>query len=202
MGIRSVAPGPHTSKPGKGSAHRIYPYLLKDLKIDYPNQVWCTDITYLPIAAGSMYLVAIMDWYSRYVISWKISNTLEADFCIEALETALEGAKPQIFNTDQGSQFTSKSFIETLLSHEIKPSMDSRGRYLDNIFIERLWRSLKYELIYLYEFREVRELQTRIKQWFDFYNTERPHTTLGKQTPFQAYHANRDEGAPSTHKAT
>jgi len=186
MGLCAVYPRPKTSKPHP--AHKIFPYLLRGLTIDHPNQTWCADITYIPMRRGFLYLVAIMDWYSRRVLSWRLSNTLEADFCVEALNEALSHhGTPGIFNTDQGSQFTSAQFTDILLGHGVRISMDGRGRYLDNIFIERLWWSLKYECVYLNEFADGRELGRAIKKWMHFYNTERPHSSLANQTPDEAY---------------
>ena len=186
MGLRAVYPRPKTSRPHP--CHRIFPYLLRDLSIDHPNQVWAADITYIPMRRGFMYLVAIMDWYSRRVLSYRLSNTLDADFCVEALREALDrhGA-PEIFNTDQGSQFTSTQFTSALKEHDIRISMDGRGRYLDNIFIERLWWSLKYECVYLHEYTDARELLRGITHWFDFYNTKRGHSALAGRTPDDAY---------------
>ena len=185
MGIEGIAPKPGTSLRNK--AHKVYPYLLRGLEINRPNQVWSTDITYCAMPQGFMYLVAIIDWYSRYVVSWELSNTLDADFCIQALEQALELTKPEIFNTDQGCQFTSQDFLTPLLDREIKVSMDGKGRALDNIFVERLWRSVKYEWLYLNEFRTVAELQRGLEKYFQFYNDERLHQSLNYQTP-QAIH--------------
>jgi len=186
MGIEAIYPGPNTSKPHP--AHRIYPYLLRGLTIDRPNQVWSTDITYIRMVHGFMYLVAVMDWYSRYVLSWRLSNTLEADFCIEALESALAIGTPEIFNTDQGSQFTSPRFTDRLLLDGIKISMDGRGRAMDNIFIERLWRSVKYENIYIYDYPTVPLLDQGLTQYFYFFNLERPHQGLDYRIPAQVYY--------------
>lgn len=186
LGIEALYPKPRLIKVNL--AHQVYPYLLRDLNIELANQVWCTDITYLPVLRGHFYLVAIMDWYSRKVLSWKISNTLDVDFCIETLQEALsEFGCPCIFNSDQGSQFTSNVFTQLLKDKEIRISMDGRGRYLDNIFIERLWRSLKYELIYIKSFEDGRHLQSEVKDWFNWYNTERPHQALDYQKPEQVY---------------
>ncbi|WP_321160097.1 MULTISPECIES: IS3 family transposase [unclassified Synechocystis] len=169
----------------------VYPYLIRKLEINRANQVWCTDITYLPIGKGYYYLVVIMDWYSRRVLSWRISNTMDVKFCCNALEEALEKyGKPEIFNSDQGSQFTSKEFTQILLQAEVKISMDGRGRCFDNIFIERLWRSLKYELIYIYEFEDGRHLNQEIKNWINWYNYERFHQALDYQTPYFVYQQN------------
>jgi putative transposase len=186
MGLRAVYPRPKTSHPHP--AHKIFPYLLRDLAIDHPNQVWAADITYIPMRRGFMYLVAVMDWHSRRVLSYRLSNTLDADFCVEALKEALANfGTPAIFNTDQGSQFTSTQFTDVLSEHGVRISMDGRGRFLDNIFIERLWWSLKYECVYLNEFADARELGRAIKTWIHFYNTERPHSSLGHRTPDEAY---------------
>ncbi len=181
MGIVGVAPQPGTSLRNK--SHKVYPYLLRGLAITKPNQVWSTDITYCPMPQGFMYLVAIIDWYSRYVVSWELSNTLDADFCIQALERALVTTEPEIFNTDQGCQFTSQDFLKPLQDRDIKISMDGKGRALDNIFIERFWRSVKYEWLYMHEFKTVLELYTGLEKYFQFYNTERLHQSLNYQTP-------------------
>ena len=185
MGIVALYPKKGTSHPGKG--HKIYPYLLKDLKIDRPNQVFCTDITYIPMAKGFVYLVAIMDWHSRKVLSWRLSNTMDSDFCVDALEEAIAryGA-PEIFNTDQGAQFTSEAFTSVLKSHGIKISMDGKGRWIDNVFIERLWRSVKYEEVYLHAYDSVNQARTSIGRYLAFYNAERKHQSLG-MTPDQVY---------------
>jgi putative transposase len=168
--------------------HKIYPYLLRGLDIIHSNQVWCTDITYLPMRKGHFYLVAIMDWYSRKVLSWRISNTMEVDFCLEALsEALLTYEKPEIFNSDQGSQFTANEFTKCLKEAKVKISMDGRGRCYDNIFIERLWRSIKYELIYLCEFDDGKHLKKEVKKWIEWYNTERFHQALDYQTPDAVY---------------
>lgn len=177
---------PNTSK--KHPEHKIYPYLLRDMAITQPNQVWCTDITYIPMRRGFLYLVAIMDWYSRKVLAWRLSNSLEADFCIEALKEAMaKYGKPEIFNTDQGSQFTSAAFTQVLKDAKVKISMDGRGRWIDNRMIERLWRSLKYECVYLHAFETGSEARLGIGKWLEYYNTERPHSTHGILTPGEAY---------------
>ena len=177
---------PNTSK--KHPQHKVYPYLLRDLAITRPNQVWCTDITYIPMQRGFLYLVAIMDWFSRKVLAWRLSNTMEADFCIEALKEAIaKNGKPEIFNTDQGSQFTSKEFTQVLKDAKVKISMDGRGRWIDNRMIERLWRSLKYECVYLHAFETGSEARHGIGKWLAYYNTERPHSTHGILTPGEAY---------------
>ncbi len=188
MGIAALGPKPNTSKPAPG--HKIYPYLLRDMKIDQPNQVWCTDITYVPIGRGFLYLVAVMDWNSRAVLSWRLSNTMDTSFCVDALEEALaKFGKPEIFNTDQGSQFTSTMFTDVLLRHEIKISMDGRGRWMDNVFIERLWRSLKHEDIYLKAYADGREAKAGISSWINFYNTRRPHSALAHRVPMDVFRA-------------
>ncbi len=187
MNLEGVAPGPRTSQAHP--EHKIYPYLLRDVAIERPNQVWASDITYIPMRLGFMYLVAILDWHSRYVVSWSLSNTLETAFCLEALSQALADARPEIFNTDQGSQFTSTDFTEMLLDHKVAISMDGRGRVFDNIFVEQLWRSVKYELIYLHDFSDGLELHKALERYFIFYNTERPHQSLGYQTPGALYQA-------------
>ena len=187
MGLEAVYPRPKTSKPHP--EHKIYPYLLRDLVIDRPNQVWATDITYVPMHRGFMYLVAIMDWHSRKVLSWRVSNTLDAEFCVEALEEAIQiHGCPEIFNTDQGSQFTSNDFTGKLEEHGIKVSMDGRGRYQDNIFIERLWWTVKYHYLYLHTFNNGAELRQGLKNWFAFYNQERFHQSLGDKTPDEVYY--------------
>jgi putative transposase len=192
MGLQAVVPGPHTSRPHP--EHRIYPYLLRDLNIEAPDHVWCADITYVPMQKGFMYLVAVMDWYSRYVLSWEISNSLDAGFCVDALQEALRMGCPAIFNTDQGSQFTSDEFTQTLLDAGIRISMDGRGRARDNIFIERLWRTVKYEDIYLKGYEDGRALHAGLTRYFHFYNHERQHRSLGKRTPAACYASTR--GAP------
>lgn len=185
MGIQALYPKKGTSRPGKG--HKIYPYLLKGLEVDKPNQVWATDITYLPMAKGFVYLVAIMDWYSRKVLSWRLSNTMDTAFCVEALEeTIARYGCPEIFNTDQGAQFTSEAFTGVLKQNGIQISMDGKGRWVDNVFVERLWRSVKYEEVYLHAYESVAQARSRIGRYFEFYNTERKHQTLGR-TPAQVY---------------
>ena len=188
MGLEAIYQAPRTSTPHP--AHRIYPYLLKGMAIDRPNQAWCADITYIPVQHGFLYLVAIMDWATRHVLAWRLSNTMDAGFCVEALNDALaRHGKPAIFNTDQGSQFTGLDFTGVLKDASVAISMDGRGRYLDNIFIERLWRSLKYEAVYLYEMTDGFEAARVIGEWIDFYNAERPHSALNGQTPAEAYGA-------------
>ena len=188
MGLEAIYQAPRTSAPHP--AHRIYPYLLKGMKIDRPNQVWCADITYIPVQRGFLYLVAIMDWATRHVLSWRLSNTMDTRFCLEALNEALARyGKPAIFNTDQGSQFTGFDFTGVLKDAGVAISMDGRGRCMDNIFIERLWRSLKYEAVYLHELTDGFKAERVIGQWIDFYNTERPHSALDGATPAEAYGA-------------
>jgi putative transposase len=188
MGLVALGPKPKTSKPASG--HKIYPYLLRDLLITRPNQVWCADVTYIPMARGFLYLVAIMDWASRAVLSWQLSNTLDADFCVRALDEALARCgRPEIFNTDQGSQFTSTAFTGRLSAAGISISMDGRGRWLDNVFIERLWRSLKYEEIYLKAYADGHEARAGIGAWFAFYNGTRPHQALAGRTPIAVWQA-------------
>ena len=186
MDLRALYPRPRTSQPDKG--HKIYPYLLRDLTIDRPNQVWATDITYIPMAKGFMYLVAIMDWSTRRVLSWRLSNTLDTDFCIEALDEALQryGA-PQIFNTDQGSQFTSEAFTGVLKNNGIEISMDGKGRWVDNVFVERLWRSVKYEDVYLRAYETPLDLRAALARYFECYNTRRRHSGLDRRTPDAVY---------------
>jgi putative transposase len=187
MGLMPIYQRPRTSIPAPG--HRIYLYLLRDLVIDRPNQVWCTDITHIPLARGFLYLVAIMDWWSRKVLAWRLSNTMEAAFCVNALEEAMDRyGKPDIFNTDQGSQFTSWDFTQKLKGAGIRISMDGKGRWLDNVFVERLWRSLKYECVYLHAWTGGREAKDGIGSWMIFYNQQRPHAAHDGRTPDAAYH--------------
>ena len=186
MGLEAIYQAPRTSDPHP--AHRVYPYLLRGMVIDRPNRVWCADITYIPVQRGFLYLVAIMDWATRHVLAWRLSNTMDASFCVEALEEALNRyGSPDIFNTDQGSQFTSFDFTGVLRQAEIAISMDGRGRCMDNIFIERLWRSLKYEAVYLHELTDGFKAERVIGEWIGFYNTERPHSSLDGDTPAEAY---------------
>ena len=185
MVLKAVYRRPRTSVPAKG--HTVYPYLLRGMKITRPNQVWAADITYIPMARGFLYLVAIIDWYSRYVLSWKLSNTLDADFCVEALEEALKKGKPEIFNTDQGAQFTGEAFTGLLKQYGIRISMDGKGSYNDNLFIERLWRTVKYEEVYLKAYQDGRDARISLGNYFRFYNTERPHQTLGYRTPAEVF---------------
>lgn len=207
MGLMPIYRQPRTSVPAKG--HKIYPYLLRGLAIDRPNQVWCADITYIPVQRGFLYLVAIMDWATRRVLSWRLSNTMDAGFCVEALNEALgRYGRPEVFNTDQGSQFTSFDFTGALGDAGIRISMDGRGRCMDNIFIERLWRSLKYEAIYLHELTDGFKAERVIGDWIDFYNTERPHSALDGATPAEAYEAgqpvdmmDKPDGLPTSPQA-
>ena len=186
MGIEAVYRRPNTSKPAPG--HKIYPYLLRKLTIDRPNQVWATDITYVPMARGFVYLCAVMDWFSRRILSWRLSNTMEAEFCVETLEDALaRHAKPGIFNTDQGSQFSGMAFTGVLIRNDISISMDGKGAWRDNVFVERFWRSVKYEEVYLHAYDDVPEARRSIGRYLEFYNTRRPHTALDRRTPDQAY---------------
>lgn len=186
MGIQAIHPGPKTSQPGEH--HKIYPYLLRGLDINRANQVWATDITYIPMPKGWLYLVAIIDWHSRKVLSWRLSNSLDAGFCLEALEEALQAhGKPDIFNTDQGCQFTSEAFTGKLLENDIRVSMDGKGRWVDNVFVERLWRSLKYEEVYLKSYQTVQEARAGIGWWLSFYNKRRKHSSLDHQTPDTVY---------------
>jgi putative transposase len=187
MGIEAVYPKPKLSQPGDG--HKIYPYLLSGVTVDRPDQVWSTDITYIRMGQGFVYLVAVMDWYSRYVLSWSLSLTMEIDFCIEALRSALHRGRPETFNSDQGSQFTSEKFTNELATKDIAISMDGRGRCMDNIFIERLWRSLKYEEVYLKDYESVKEARTGIDRYLRFYNQERLHQSLNYRTPVAIYQA-------------
>ena len=186
MGIEAVYRRPRTTLPAPG--HKIYPYLLRDITIDRPNQVWATDITYIPMARGFVYLCAIMDWWSRRILSWRLSNSMEAEFCVEALEAALSVySKPGIFNTDQGSQFSGAAFTGVLIRNDIAISMDGKGAWRDNVFVERFWRSVKYEEVYLRAYDDVPEARRSIGRYLEFYNTRRPHTALDRRTPDQAY---------------
>ena len=186
MGIEALYRRPNTSKPAPG--HKVYPYLLRNLPVTRPNQAWAMDITYIPMARGFVYLAAVVDWFSRRVLSWRLSITLEAAFCIEAVEEALaQYGKPDIFNTDQGSQFTSIDFIKTLTDADVKISMDGKGAWRDNVFVERLWRTIKYEEVYLHAYTSVPEARTAIARYLIFYNTRRPHSSLDRKTPDQAY---------------
>ena len=195
MGLAPIYQRPRTSDPHP--EHRIYPYLLRDLAITKANQVWCADITYLPMRRGFLYLVAVMDWATRKVLSWRLSNTMDAEFCVAALKDALARfGKPDIFNTDQGSQFTSTDFTGVLRDAGVKISMDGRGRWMDNVFIERLWRSLKYECVYLHAFETGSELRAGLARWMTYYNGQRPHSALAGQTPDEAYGQQRPAPYP------
>jgi putative transposase len=186
MGISAIYQAPKTSTPHP--EHKIYPYLLRDVLITRPNHVWCTDITYIPMHRGFLYLVAIMDWASRSVLSWRLSNSMDSGFCVEALEEAIARyGIPEIFNTDQGSQFTSYDFTQVLKDNGIKISMDGKGRWMDNVFIERLWRSLKYECVYLHDYQTGSEAREGIGHWIEFYNLDRPHSSLRDSTPMEMY---------------
>jgi putative transposase len=194
LGLAGMAPGPNTSRPHP--QHKIYPYLLRGVNVTRPNQVWSTDITYVRLARGFAYLVAVIDWYSRKVLAWRLSNTLDSEFCVDCLEQALRSyGTPEIFNTDQGCQFTSEAFTGVLKLHGIAISMDGRGRALDNIFVERLWRSVKHEDIYLKGYVTMPELQMGLTNYFEFYNTERPHQSLGNLTPIEVYQTGSGGGA-------
>jgi putative transposase len=194
MGLESIAPKPNTSKPAP--EHPVYPYLLRNLKVSRVNQVWAADITYIPMSRGFLFLVAIIDLFSRRVLAWRLSNTLDTSFCVEALQDALgRYDRPEIFNTDQGSQFTAEEFTGVLLDHDIKISMDGRGRCLDNVFVERLWRSLKYEEVYLYAYETMSAARAGIGRYLDFFNNDRPHSALGYQTPASFYDGFVNEAA-------
>lgn len=195
MGLMAVFHKPRTSQPHP--EHKIYPYLLRKVPIVRPNQVWCADITYIPMKRGFLYLVTVMDWYSRAVLSWRLSNTMDSDFCVAALEDALNRyGIPEIFNTDQGSQFTSYEFTKTLRDAGVRISMDGRGRWLDNAMIERLWRSLKYECVYLREYETCSDLRRSLAWWFDFYNSRRPHSVFNGQKPMEIFQNELPEGVP------
>ena len=194
LGLSGMAPGPNTSKPHP--EHKIYPYLLRGVNVSQPNQVWSTDITYIRLSRGFVYLVAIIDWYSRKVLSWRLSNSMDASFCVDCLESAINHyGKPEIFNSDQGSQFTSKEFTDLLINDGITISMDGRGRALDNIFVERLWRSVKYENVYLKKYADMQELLLGLTEYFQFYNQERFHQSLDYATPNQVYATSTGGGA-------
>ena len=185
MGLEAIYPKPELSQPGPG--HKIYPYLLREVKVERVNQVWSSDITYIRMARGWLYLVVVMDWFSRYVLSWRLSGSLEGDFCRDALSEALRGGRPEIFNTDQGSQFSSDGFTGKLKERGVLISMDGRGRCLDNVFTERLWRSVKYEEVYLKDYQEAADAQRGLKRYFRHYNRERPHQALDYRTPAEVY---------------
>ena len=186
MGLRAIYRRPRTSQPAP--EHRVYPYLLRNARVTRPNQVWAADITYLPMARGFLYLVVVMDWHSRYVVEWRLSNTLEADFCVYALTEALEQGNPEVFNTDQGSQFSSREFTQVLQDRGIEISIDGKGRYADNIFVERLWRTVKYEEVYLKAYLNTAEARRELEAYFRFYNNLRPHQALGYRTPAEVFH--------------
>lgn len=198
MGLEAIHPGPRTTL--RNPDHKVYPYLLRDVAIERRDQVWSSDITYLPMPCGFMYLTVVMDWYSRYVLSWRLSNSLEGRFCLETLEEALRGGKPEIFNTDQGVQYTSRSFTGLVESAGALVSMDGRGRALDNVFVERLWRSLKYEEVYLKSHENVSDLESGVSSWLQFYNHERLHQSLGYRTPAEVYRESTSEskGGPGS----
>ena len=192
MGLVPIYQRPRTTVPNP--EHRVWPYLLRGMVIDRPNQVWCTDLTYIPMRRGFLYLVAVMDWATRKVLSWRVSNTMDAEFCVDALQEALARfGRPEIFNSDQGSQFTSWAFTGVLQQAGVRISMDGRGRWMDNVFIERLWRSLKHECIYLHAFETGSELRAGLSRWISYYNARRPHSTLAGHTPDEAYEAGRTE---------
>ena len=193
MGVEAIYRRPRTS--AASPEHRVYPYLLRGLAIDRPDQAWCADITYIPVSRGFFYLVAVMDWASRHVLSWRLSNTMDSAFCVEALDAALRVGTPEIFNTDQGAQFTSVAFTDRVRAAGARCSMDGRGRYLDNIFIERLWRSLKYEAVYLREIADGADAERVVGSWFGFYNELRPHSALGGWTPGDVYRGAAQEAA-------
>ena len=190
MGLRAIYRRPKTSQPAP--EHRVYPYLLRNARVTRPNQVWAADITYLPMARGFLYLVVVMDWHSRYVVAWRLSNSLEADFCVDALKEALGQGQPEVFNTDQGSQFTSLEFTQVLQEHGVKISMDGKGRYTDNIFVERLWRTLKYEEVYLKAYAYATEARREVGAYFRLYNDQRPHQDLAYRTPAEVFHEARN----------
>jgi putative transposase len=196
MGLQAVYPKPRTSLPA--SEHTVYPYLLREVEIVRPNQVWSSDITYVPLLGGFMYLVAIMDWFSRYVIAWELSNTLDGYFCVHALQRALSRHQPEIFNSDQGSQFTARAFTTTLEAAGVRISMDGRGRVFDNIFVERLWRTVKYEDLYIKDYPTVPALSTGLDNYFNFYNHERPHQSLDYRTPAEV-HLGREKSRSTRH---
>jgi putative transposase len=195
MGLEAVYPRPRLSQAAP--EHKVYPYLLRGIEVRHPDQVWSTDITYIPMQHGFMYLVAVMDWHSRYILSWQLSNTMDVNFCLTALEQALEKGGPEIFNTDQGSQFTSQAFTGRLEEAGVAISMDGRGRVLDNIFVERLWRTVKYEDIYIKGYATVAELEAGLAEYFWFYNHERPHQALEYQTPAEVYSGNLEADVAS-----
>jgi putative transposase len=192
MGLEALYPKPKLSAARAG--HRVYPYLLRGVRVGRPDQVWSTDITYVPLAKGFMYLAAVIDWYSRYVLAWRLSNTLDGSFCLEMLEAALSKGQPEVFNTDQGVQFTAQAWTGRLEAAGVAVSMDGRGRCLDNVFVERLWRAVKYEDIYLWRYEAVPELQRGLGRYFAFYNEERPHQALDYRPPGEVYRQGRGQG--------
>lgn len=185
MGLAAIAP--REARRRKGIAHVVYPYLLRDVEASKPNQIWSADITYIRLLHGFVYLVAVLDWYSRYVLAWAVSTTMESDFCVGALDWALEHEKPEIFNTDQGPQFTAAVFTRRLVEHGIRISMDGKGSWIDNVFVERLWRSVKYEEVYLHDYRSPIDAVRGLSRYFPFYNEDRPHQSLGYKTPREVY---------------
>jgi putative transposase len=187
LALSAICPGPHTSKPGKGEEHKVYPYLLRGLTINEVAQVYGTDITYIPLKGGFLYLTAFLDWYSRYVVSWELSNSLEVDFCLHALEQACEVRKPQIINTDQGAQYTSLAFTQKVVNQDINLSMDGKGRAIDNVFTERLWRSLKYEEVYIKSYQDGQDAWRNLDHYIRFYNERRPHDALNGKTPKEVF---------------
>lgn len=191
MGVEGLSPKRRTTLAACG--HRVYPYLLRGLEIARPDQVWCSDITYVPMRRGFLYLAAVMDWHSRYVISWRLSNSLDVDFCVEALEDAFRQGKPEIFNTDQGSQFTSREFTSLLRSQDVAISMDGKGRAIDNVMIERLWRTVKYEEVYLKEYASGADCYQSLTEYLDYYDHRRRHQSLGRKTPWQVYRPDRSK---------
>jgi putative transposase len=199
MGLEAIYRKPRLSVPGRG--HKRYPYLLRRMTVDRPDQAWCADITYIRLAHGFVYLVAILDWHSRYVLGWSLSTTLEKEFCLEALREALRRSRPEIFNTGQDAQFTSPEFTGILESAQVRISMDGRGRVYDNIFVERFWRSVKYEEVYLHEYRTVAEARAQLGDYFRFYNDERPHEALGYKTPREVYYGSSAALAPAAEVA-
>jgi putative transposase len=199
MGLEVVYPRPKTTVPGEG--HKVYPYLLRDVAITRPNQVWSTDITYVPMAQGFLYLTAVMDWYSRFVLSWRLSNSMDVRFCLETLEEALDQGQPEIFNSDQGVQFTSQQYTQRLEAAGVKLSMDGKGRCLDNVFVERLWRSVKYEEIYLKAYQDGLQAEEELRKYFLFYSYERPHQALDYRTPWEVYQDGRGQVIPPRSQA-
>jgi putative transposase len=202
MGLEAVYPKPRLSKPNPG--HRVYPYLLRGVTIERADQVWSTDITYVPMPAGFMYLTAVIDWHSRYVLSWRLSNSLDADFCVAALDQALTRGRPEVFNTDQGSQYTAAAFVARVEASGAKMSMDGRGRWLDNVFVERLWRTVKYEHVYVWRSETVNELHAGLRTYFDYYNDARRHQSLNDRTPAEVYaeksHPRKERQASKSHE--